>query len=93
MQVFVPECLTCGYLVTGATKERPIPQCHYSKGNTHCPAAEVKIVVAGKAFLYAEKVAAARQERNIRNEVRYLNLVKKESPQFQSIFFDHLNKL
>jgi hypothetical protein len=51
-------CLDCTHLVsTGSTE---YTKCHFSAGNTSCPAQSVKIVFVGRRNFFLEKLKAAR---------------------------------
>jgi hypothetical protein len=43
VEIFCENCLQCKHLVPHA--QQSFKQCHYSKGNTKCPAAEIQIVI------------------------------------------------
>lgn len=43
VQVFNAKCLNCSHLVSFATKK--YKNCHFSKGNEHCPAQSVQITI------------------------------------------------
>src|ERR1700730_15176439 len=88
--IYRPECLKCSHLVELGNKT--YDKCHYTKGNTHCPASEVKIVVIGQALLYAGKVKLARDARDSEKEAALMNAVASKSKAFQSKFYEALEK-
>jgi len=84
LAVYSESCLDCNYLVPGKKKRY---SCHYTKGNKHCPASGLRIIVVGKAYRYATIVIAARNNRDPKAEGRILALVAKQSPEFQERFY------
>lgn len=82
------DCLKCSHLVEGGKKA--FAKCHHSKGNTYCPAQEVKIVIVGQAKKLATRVIKARDKRDLTAEARLLNSVASKSKEFQSKFYDIL---
>lgn len=88
--IYSENCLECKSFVEVATKT--FSNCHYSKGNVHCPAAEVKIVIIGQALLLAGKVRLARDARDSEKEVVLMRKVASKSKAFQSKFYEALEK-
>lgn len=81
-------CMQCKHLSeTGSTA---FVECHYSKGNTQCPAAEVRFVVVGEAVEYAKRVLRARDKRLSKREARLMQYVAKQSKAFRAKFYDAL---
>lgn len=92
--LFSEDCLRCSHLVdTNKKGMMAFATCHYSKGNTHCPAKEVRVVIVGKAHAMAERVMAARLSRNAVREAKLLAAVGKQSDSFKTLFYSHLEKL
>lgn len=89
LALYSNNCISCKSLVEGAAKT--FKKCHYKQGNTECPAAEVKIIVVGKALAYARKVTAARNRRDTGEEAKLLSYVATQSAGFKSRFYDALN--
>jgi hypothetical protein len=85
LQLYSASCKTCNHLDPQETKR--YSSCHYTKGNKHCPASEIQIVVVGKAYRYAHLVLAARNKRDPKAEGRILSIVSKQSPAFQERFY------
>lgn len=83
--IYSRKCKTCKHLDPGETKAYIV--CHFSKGNTHCPAQGVQMVVVGAAYRLARQVLAARDRRDAKEEARILALVAKEIPEFQERFY------
>lgn len=81
-------CKKCGHLDPDEPKK--YSNCHFSKGNKFCPAAEVQIVVVGKAQKYAQQVRAARAKRDARAEAKILALVGAKSTAFIERFYFYL---
>jgi hypothetical protein len=67
--------------------------CHFSQGNTQCPASEVRFAVVGKALRWASLVNKARIERDASKEAKVLVAVGEQSKAFQTKFYDELKRL
>ncbi len=94
--LYKTDCLKCSHLIKSkeaGLKLRAFASCHHSKGNSHCPAQEVKIVITGKAIYYAERVSKARQERDTEKEAKLLSIVSTQDEAFKSKFYSHLESL
>lgn len=90
------DCLRCSHLIKSkeaGLKLRAFASCHHTKGNAHCPALEVAVVIVGKAYYYAERVARARQERDAEKEVALMKIVSTQNEAFKSKFYSHLESL
>ena len=85
LKIYSTNCKSCYHLDPQETKK--YSSCHYSKGNKQCPAAEIQIVVVGKAYRYANIVLAARNNRDAKAEARILSIVSKQSSVFQERFY------
>ena len=83
--IYSDNCFECQHLVPSKTKK--FSTCHFTKGNTHCPAQGVLLVVVGKAYRYAHQVLAARNLRDASAEARILATVAKQSVAFQERFY------
>lgn len=81
-------CLTCKSLVENGTVKNK--DCHYTQGNTQCPAAEIKIVIVGEALDYAQRVLKARDKRLAKTEARLMQFVGKQSAAFRTKFYEYL---
>lgn len=86
LALYSSNCKRCKAL--DPDEKKTFVQCHYSKGNKHCPASEVRIVVVGKAYRYADQVKEARDRRDVVTEARILGLVGKCSRAFQAKFYE-----
>ena len=64
--------------------------CHFSSGNTQCPAEEIQIAVVGEAVHLATKVKEARKLQDLTREAKILAHVAKKSRAFQYKFNEHL---
>lgn len=84
------KCKTCKSLDPEETKLNE--KCHFSKGNTDCPAQEVQLVVVGEAKRFASAVKKARANGKIEEEVRILEAVAKKSAAFQFKFREWSSK-
>ena len=88
--LYSEKCLTCKHLVEiGKVDNR---DCHYSKGNTECPASEVRLVIVGEALSYAQQVIEARDKRHAKKEARLMKYVGAQSQAFKSQFYDFLDR-
>ena len=85
LALYSGNCKNCKHLDPAETKAYTL--CHFSKGNEHCPASEIQIVVVGAAYRMAKQVIAARDARNAKEEARILARVAKESQAFQERFY------
>jgi hypothetical protein len=83
--IYSDNCFECRHLVPSKTKK--FSSCHFTKGNPHCPAQGVLLVVVGKAYRYAQQVLQARTARDAEAEGRILAVVAKQSPEFQERFY------
>lgn len=86
LEVYSDKCLRCKHLVDNASKA--FNQCHHSKGNTHCPAKEVGIVVYGKIQRYLDLISEARKDKDSLKESELWAHLSKESPQFRHRFYE-----
>jgi hypothetical protein len=87
LALYSENCKRCKYL---DPQEKRRYKCHYTKGNKHCPAAEVQIVIVGRAMRYAEQVRVARDKRDTATELKVLSLVSKQSDAFKERFYSTL---
>lgn len=88
LALYSTKCKRCGHL--DPDEKRKFTACHFDKGNTLCPASEVRIVVVGQATSYARQVRKARDERNPQEEARLMAYVSRQSVAFQSKFYSAL---
>lgn len=88
LALYSENCIKCKHLVT--TAEKCYNKCHFSKGNSFCPAAELQIVVVGKAARWAKLVKEAREKRDILTEYKILSKVKDEPKPFVERFYHYL---
>ena len=88
LALYSKDCLTCASFVEGATQRHM--RCHHSRGNTECPASEVKITFAGRTKRWAALVQAARSRRDAKREADIMARVEKLSPAERSRFYDFL---
>lgn len=84
------ECLSCGHLVSGLP-EKPKP-CHFSKGNSDCPASEVVITMTKRLKVMAAELKKARREHDAAAESRILAHIAKESDANKHTFYRLLSK-
>jgi hypothetical protein len=47
--IYSTECFSCPHAIAGANSDSIQKDCHYSRGNRYCPAAQVIFVVSGEA--------------------------------------------
>lgn len=89
LEVYSDRCLRCSHLVDSAAKT--FNRCHYSRGNTHCPAKEVGIVVFGKIQRYLDLIREARKSKDSMKESELWASLSKESPQFRHRFYERFD--
>jgi hypothetical protein len=70
--IYSSECFSCPHVIAGADATSADKECHYSKGNRYCPAAQVIFVVSGAAFSLASKLHHARDTRDAEAEAAIL---------------------
>lgn len=88
LALYSDNCLKCSSLVE--TAKAKFPKCHFRKGNTECPASEVRIAVVGEAKIYAQRVLNARKQSDFQKEAKLLAYVAKQSESFQLKFSTEL---
>lgn len=86
LEVYSSRCLRCSHLVEGAP--RRYDSCHYTAGNTDCPAAEVRIVPTGKVRRAAALIKKARAEKDPAQEAKILESISKESDAFKHLLYE-----
>lgn len=86
--LYSANCMTCKHL--SETGVRDFEDCHFSKGNKLCPAAELRFVIVGEALNYARRVLRARDRRHPKREARLMKYVSSQSAAFQSRFYEYL---
>jgi len=91
LALYSTNCKRCHYLDPQEPKK--FTRCHFSKGNTDCPATEIRIVIAGKATRMAHKVVEARKNRDSVAEAAIFAALVSESAAFQSRFYDDLESI
>jgi len=89
LALYSTKCLQCSHLVENGKKA--YAKCHFTKGNKHCPASEVRLVVVGKAVAYATKVLKARDAHDLKTEARLLQYVSTQSEAFKTRFYSALD--
>lgn len=67
--------------------------CTADKGNSHCPASEVQIVVTGNALRLAHRAFRARKKKNVKMEAKILADVAQTPRAFQLRFYQCLESL
>lgn len=90
--IYSENCLSCKSLVDSPSTVE-FKKCHYSQGNSECPASEVTIIIVGKALSVAQRVHEARLARDAKTEAKLMNYVTKQSDGFRSAFYSRLEKL
>lgn len=90
LALYSPRCKRCGHL--DPDEERKFNKCHFSAGNTECPAQEVRFAVVGEAKRLAGAIKKARAARDIKKEIKILSLVESRSPAFQQKFREWSSK-
>jgi len=85
LALFSKRCKSCKHLDPDEAKAWV--SCHFSKGNEHCPAAEIQFIIVGEAYKLAKQVLLARDTRNTAEEARILAKVARESDGFKERFY------
>lgn len=88
LALYSGNCVGCKHLYELGTVLHE--ECHYSNGNTQCPASEVKLVVVGEAVDMARRVLRARDKRQPVREAKIMQSVGTKSDAFKSKFYDAL---
>jgi hypothetical protein len=84
LALYSKNCKRCKHL--DPDEKIAYDDCHYSKGNTQCPASEVQIVVVGAAERAALLLKQARAQGDLVREAKILKAVAKKSQAFQHKF-------
>lgn len=87
--LYSQNCMSCKHL-SPETGKVAFVDCHHTKGNTQCPASEVKFAVTGEALDYARRVLAARDKRQPKREASLMRYVGTQSKAFRSKFYEFL---
>lgn len=76
VEAYAPGCLDCSHLVpTGANE---YSDCHYSNGNTFCPAQSIKILFTGRRNVFLNKLKSARATGDSNRVLKILATLEKE---------------
>ena len=84
LALYSRNCKSCKHL--DPEEKKAFDDCHFSKGNKHCPAAEVQIAVVGQAERYAEALKRAKAKGDLAREAQIIKAVAKKSRAFQHKF-------
>lgn len=76
LEAFAPGCLNCTHLVPTGSDE--YTDCHFSKGNTFCPAQSVKIIFTGRRNTFLNKLKVARATSDSNRVLKILASLEKE---------------
>lgn len=88
LALYSSNCKICKAL--DASERKTFRKCHYTAGNRHCPASEVRIVIVGQAYRMAEQVLRARAVRDAEAESKILTAVATHDPDFRERFYHAL---
>ena len=69
-------CTECGHLVS--TAEEKQTDCHFSKGNSFCPAAFTRIVFVGHKMRFLQKLQKAQKSKDTNRILKVLSLLETE---------------
>lgn len=84
VEVYSKDCLSCKALVPWETKTKM--SCHYSRGNSHCPALTVQVVTRIPLEKIVPRILQAEAERDTTAIAKfYANLAKRETWQQEII--------
>lgn len=67
-------------------------KCHYTNGNTECPAKEVQISVVGMARRFAKAMKKAQATSDVTRQIQILKAVEGRSDAFKLKYRDWLTK-
>lgn len=84
LALYSRNCKRCKHL--DPDEDTAYDDCHFSKGNTQCPASEVRLVVVGAAERAATMLRQARKVGDLAQEAKILKAVAKKSHAFQHKF-------
>lgn len=87
LALYSSNCKRCGHL--DPEEEKKFNKCHFSAGNTECPAQEVQLAVVGEAIRLAKAIKKARSDKDMKKEIEILQYVAERSPAFQQKFREH----
>ena len=88
LALYSSNCKICKAL--DASERKVFRKCHFSAGNKHCPASEVRIVIVGQAYRMAEQVLRARATRDAEAESKILTEVATRDADFRERFYHAL---
>ena len=91
LALYSSKCKQCGHLDPAEPKK--YSTCHFSKGNTECPASEVQFAIVGKAKGLALRLVKARANRDATTEAKILTEVAGQSAAFKARFYSVLDSL
>lgn len=86
LEIYSSRCLRCAHFVEGA--KHKYDDCHYSAGNTDCPASEVRIISTGKVRRAAKLIKEARAARDPHREAEILKSLTNESEAFLHLLYE-----
>lgn len=81
IEAYATGCLNCTHLVPTADIE--YTDCHFTAGNTFCPAQSVKIVFTGRRNVFVTKLKTARASGDSNRVLKILALLEKETIDFK----------
>lgn len=84
LALYSRNCKTCKHL--DPEEEKVFEKCHFSKGNTECPAQEIRFAIVGEAKRFATALQKAKKQKDLAKEVKILEAVAKRSAAFQHKF-------
>lgn len=76
VEAYAPGCLDCSHLVPTGLNE--YTDCHFSTGNTFCPAQSIKIVFTGRRNIFLKKLTDARKSCDSNRVLKILATLEKE---------------
>lgn len=81
LALYSARCKKCSHL--DSEEKIAYDKCHYTKGNTECPAQDMQLAVVGQAKRFAREAKLAREKGNLIREVNILKAVASKSEAFQ----------
>lgn len=77
-------CLECAALVEDASEPARKQPCHFSKGNTHCPASSARIEFVGERITYLARIRKARANGDSNRVIRLMTELENKPLSFKN---------
>jgi hypothetical protein len=84
LALYSAKCKRCKHL--DPEESKAYTKCHFTSGNTECPAQEVQFAIVGEVKRFATAIKKARAAGDLDREVAILNEVARRPVAFQHKF-------